>query len=147
MLSPFEQELRGRISGKRAISYIEALVATGDRFVGSDGDARAAHEVRARFGGWGLEVVDREFTTLGYRHGRVELALADGRRFEAIPPYFSPPTPSGGVRGELVYVGAARRPTTRASPSTGRSPSCRRSGSATRASGSARSQPSPLARA
>ena len=110
MLSPFEQELRGRISGKRAISYIEALVATGDRFVGSDGDARAADEVRARFGGWGLEVVDREFTTLGYRHGRVELALADGRRFDAIPPYFSPPTPSGGVRGELVYVGGGEEP-------------------------------------
>ena len=105
MLSAFEQELRSRISGKRALSYIEALVAAGDRFVGSGGDGTAADGVRARFREWGLEVADREFTTLGYRHERVELKLADGRSFEAIPPYFSPPTPPGGVRGELVYVG------------------------------------------
>jgi aminopeptidase YwaD len=105
VLSQFEHELRGRISGRRAISYVEELVGTGDRFVGSDGDARAAELVRARFRDLGLEVVDRSFTTLGYRHGRVELALADGRRFDAIPPYFSPPTPAGGVDGELVFVG------------------------------------------
>jgi aminopeptidase YwaD len=105
VLSPFEQELRGRISGRRAISYVEALVATGDRFVGSDGDGRAADQVRALFRQWGLEVVDREFATLGYRHDRAELSLDGGGRFEAIPPYFSPSTPAGGVRGELVFVG------------------------------------------
>lgn len=110
MLSQFEHELRARISGRRAVSYVEELVAAGDRFVGSDGDGRAAEGVRARFREWGLEVVDREFTTLGYRHGRVELSLADGRRFDAIPPYFSPPTPPEGVRGELVFVGGGEEP-------------------------------------
>jgi Iap family predicted aminopeptidase len=110
MLTALEQELRGRISGRRAITYVETLVAAGDRFVGSDGDATVADEVRERFKGWGLEVVSREFETLGYRHGRVELALADGRSFEAIPPYFSPPTPPGGVRGELTFVGGGEEP-------------------------------------
>lgn len=106
MASVVEQELRSRISGRRAVSHVEELVACGDRFVGAEGDAVAAAAVRGRFRALGLEVRDREFTTLGYRDGRVELRLvADGRTFDAIPPYFSPPTPSSGVRGELVFVG------------------------------------------
>jgi Iap family predicted aminopeptidase len=105
VLSGFEHELRAGISGRRAVSYVEELVAVGDRFVGADGDARAAELVRKRFRDWALEVDDRAFTTLGYRQGRVELGLDDGRTFEAVPPYFSPPTPVEGLRGELVYVG------------------------------------------
>lgn len=105
-LSPFELELRDCISGKRALGYIEELVALGDRFVGCDGDRPAADYVRARFREMGFELVDSEFTTLGYRCDGAELRLAaDGRSFDAIPPYFSPRTPDGGVRGELVYVG------------------------------------------
>ena len=81
-------------------------MAAGDRFVGGAGDAVAADGARERFRGLGLEVGDREFTTLGYHDGEVELQLvADGRTFDAIPPYFSPPTPPGGIRGELVFVG------------------------------------------
>ena len=106
MLSPAEHELRARISGARAVSHVEQLVAAGDRFVGSEGDARAAEGVRALFAGLGLEVQDRPFTTLGYRHDSAVLTLLDeGRRFETIPPYFSPATPSGGLQGELVFVG------------------------------------------
>jgi aminopeptidase YwaD len=104
-LSAFEHELRGRISGRRAVAHADALVQAGARFVGEDGDAAAAQALRERFGELGLEVVDREFTTLGYRDGRVELVLADGRPLDAIPPYFSPPTPPGGVEGELVFAG------------------------------------------
>jgi aminopeptidase YwaD len=104
-LSTFERELRDRISGKRAISHIDALVATGDRFVGNEGDGVAAEVVRRRFRELGLEVVEREFSTLGCRVGRVELVVA-GRGVDAIPPYFSPPTPPGGLRAELVLVGA-----------------------------------------
>ena len=59
MLSTFEQELRGRIHGRRALTYVEDLVGAGDRFVGSDGDREAAEYVRAKFRGWGLETVDR----------------------------------------------------------------------------------------
>ena len=44
----FEQELRSRISGRRAITYIEELVAVGDRFVGSEGDRAAAEIIRAK---------------------------------------------------------------------------------------------------
>lgn len=110
MLSQFDHELRARISGRHAIGWVEELVSAGDRFVGSEGDGRAAEAVRAHFDRFGFDVVDREFTTLGYRHGRVELSLADGRRFDAIPPYFSPGTPAGGVRGELVYVGGGEEP-------------------------------------
>jgi aminopeptidase YwaD len=105
VLTQFDHELRARISGRRAVSYVEELVATGDRFVGSSGDAKAADLVRRRFREWGLAVVDRPFTTLGYRHDRAELTLDDGRSFEAIPPYFSPPTPAGGIGGELAYIG------------------------------------------
>lgn len=102
----FEQELRGRISGARALGFVEDLVAVGDRFVGSEGDREAAKYVRAKFREWGLEVEDREFTTWGYSHSRAELRVtASDRSFEVIPPYFSPATPLGGVRGELVFVG------------------------------------------
>ncbi len=102
------QELRSRISGRRALGYIEDLVAVGDRFVGSEGDRKAADYVRERFRGCGLEVEDREFTTLGYSHSRAELRLG-GEAFEAIPPYFSPPTPAGGVRGGLVFVAGGEK--------------------------------------
>jgi Iap family predicted aminopeptidase len=108
--SPFEQELRSRISGKRAISYVEHLVTAGDRFVGGAGDERAAEIAREWFQTFGLEVVDREFTTLGYRHDPVELILGDRRRLDAIPPYFSPSTPPGGVSGPLVFVGGGEEP-------------------------------------
>jgi hypothetical protein len=101
----FEQDLRRRIRARGALATIEALVAIGDRFVGSDGDRTAVELVRERYRGWGLEVEDREFETLGYSHSRCELRLDRGESFEAIPPYFSPPTPPEGVRGELVYVG------------------------------------------
>ncbi len=106
MLSPTELELRARISGARAVARVERLVGVGDRFVGSEGDARAADDVRSEFRQLGLEVEDREFSTLGYRHDVAELQLADGRAFDVIPPYFAPPTPAGGVEGELVFVGA-----------------------------------------
>lgn len=101
----FEQELRRRIRARGAIESIEALVAIGDRFVGSDGDRTAADLVRGRYRAWGFEVEDREFETLGYSHSRCELRLDRGESFEAIPPYFSPPTPAEGVHGELVFVG------------------------------------------
>jgi hypothetical protein len=101
----FEQELRGRISARSALAAIEELVSVGDRFVGSPGDRAAAALVRERFRALGFQVEDRPFTTLGYVHTRAELLLPGGERLEAIPPYFSPPTPPGGVHGELVFVG------------------------------------------
>jgi DNA polymerase (family 10) len=45
--SELERDLRDRISGRRALAAVEELVAVGDRFVGSDGDRRAADLVRA----------------------------------------------------------------------------------------------------
>lgn len=101
----FEEELRRRIRARGAIETIEALVAIGDRFVGSEGDGAAADLVRERFRDWGFMIEEREFETLGYSHGRCELTLARGETFQGIPPYFSPATPPEGVRGELVFVG------------------------------------------
>ncbi|MFN8186107.1 MAG: M20/M25/M40 family metallo-hydrolase [Gaiellales bacterium] len=106
MLSAVEQELRGRISGARAVAHVEKLVTVGDRFVGAQGDRLAAQAVRDRFAELGLEVVDRPFTTLGYGHESASLTLlGTGTRLDAIPPYFSPATAAGGVTGELVFVG------------------------------------------
>jgi aminopeptidase YwaD len=100
-----EKELRDRISARRALAHIEHLVSLGDRFVGSAGDRRGAEYVRAKFGEWGFEVEDREFSTFGYQHSRAELRLIRSSRvFDGIPPYFAPPTPEGGVRGELVFA-------------------------------------------
>jgi aminopeptidase YwaD len=101
----FESELRSRISGRRALSYIDELVAVGDRFVGSTGDREAAEIVCGKYRALGFEVEERAFATLGYTHTRAELRLARGESFEAIPPYFSPATGSEGVHGELVFVG------------------------------------------
>jgi aminopeptidase YwaD len=101
MISDFERGLRDRISGKRALETVAELVAVGDRFVGSDGDREAAELVRRRFRELGLELEEREFTTLGYSHSRCELRLG-GRALDAIPPYFSP---AGSVRGQLAFVG------------------------------------------
>jgi aminopeptidase YwaD len=101
-----ENELRDRISARRALAHIEHLVSLGDRFVGSEGDRQGAEYVRARFREWGFEVEDREFSTLGYEHSRADLRLSrSDRALEAIPPYFAPPTPEGGIRGELVFAG------------------------------------------
>ena len=70
----FEQDLRRRIRARGMLETIESLVGIGDRFVGSDGDRTAAELVRGKFRGWGLELEDREFSTLGYSHNRCELA-------------------------------------------------------------------------
>jgi aminopeptidase YwaD len=103
----FERELRNQISGSRALGDIEYLVSLGDRFVGSEGDRQAAEYVRSKFREWDFEVQDREFSTWGYQHSRADLRLIQsGRVFDAIPPYFAPPTPAGGVRGELVFAGS-----------------------------------------
>jgi aminopeptidase YwaD len=105
-VADLENELRSRISGTRALEHIEHLVSLGDRFVGSEGDRRGAEYARAKFREFGFEVEDREFSTLGYHHSSAELRLIESSRvFDAIPPYFAPPTPEGGVRGELVFVG------------------------------------------
>ena len=64
----FEQDLRRRIRARGMLETIESLVGIGDRFVGSDGDRTAAELVRGKFRGWGLELEDREFSTLGYSH-------------------------------------------------------------------------------
>jgi aminopeptidase YwaD len=105
-VADLENELRSRISGTRALEHIEHLVSLGDRFVGSEGDRRGAEYARAKFREFGFEVEDREFSTLGYHHSSAELRLIESSRvFDAIPPYFAPPTPEGGVRGELVFAG------------------------------------------
>lgn len=109
-VAQLENELRSRISGRGALEHIERLVSLGDRFVGSEGDRRGAEYARARFAEFGFEVEDREFSTLGYHHSRAELRLVQSSRvFGAIPPYFAPPTPEGGVRGELVFAGGGEK--------------------------------------
>ena len=106
MPSATEHELRARISGARAVGHVERLAAFGDRFVGTEGDRLSAEAVRGALGDLGLAVSERAFRTLGYRHDSATLTLEPGSRsLEAIPPYFSPATPSGGVPGELVFVG------------------------------------------
>ena len=94
------REFRDRISASRALEHIEHLVSLGDRFVGSEGDRGGAEYARAKFREFGFEVEDREFSTLGYHHSRAKLRFIESTRvFDAIPPYFAPPTPEGGVRG------------------------------------------------
>lgn len=109
VLSEFTQlelELRGRITARGALDTIAELVALGDRFVGGDGDRRAAGFVRRRFEDLGLVIEERPFATVGYRGDRAELTLTrSGDTFTGIPPYFAPATPAGGLEGELVFVG------------------------------------------
>jgi hypothetical protein len=103
--STTEQDVRSRISGRRALGHIEALIALGDRFVGTEGDGLAAAYVRDRYREWGLTVEERPFETIGYRLDRAEVRIEGvDEPLDALPPYFSPPTPAAGVRGELVFV-------------------------------------------
>jgi aminopeptidase YwaD len=105
-VTSFERELRDRISGRRALGYIEQLVTFGDRFVGSKGDRAVADWIRGLYRDWGFDLEEREFSTFGYSHTKCELRLVgEGTVFEAIPPYFSPATPPDGVRGDLLFVG------------------------------------------
>jgi hypothetical protein len=105
-LTDTELEIQRAISAGSALARLEQIVGLGDRFVGTDGDRRVSEFVRSAFSGWGLEVEDREFETVGYHHSKAELTLqVDGATYTGIPPYFSPATPSEGVEGELVFVG------------------------------------------
>jgi aminopeptidase YwaD len=105
LLSAFDRDLQKRIRARRMLERLEALIACGDRFVGTDGDRRARDYVTTSFRQLGLEVQERPFRALGYGHTRSELALLEpGLAYATIPAYFSPATEPGGVEAELVYV-------------------------------------------
>ena len=117
----FEQDLRRHIRARGMLETIQSLVGIGDRFVGSDGDRTAAELVRGKFAAWGFELEEREFSTLGYSHGRCELRLLRGET-RGDPSVFPPPTPPEGVRGELVFVGGGDEADYDGTTSAGRSP-------------------------
>lgn len=106
MISEFEDRLRSQVKAKGAWQHIEALSAIGDRFVGSEGDARAIEYVTGEFRRLGLEVAYTDIEVPSFVERQVELRLVDGdRRVEAIAAYFSPGTPPEGITADLVFVG------------------------------------------
>ncbi|MGQ9675231.1 MAG: M20/M25/M40 family metallo-hydrolase [Chloroflexota bacterium] len=106
MISEFEDRLRSQIKARGALKHIDALSAIGDRFVGSDGDARAIEYISGEFKRLGLEVACTDIEVPSFVERQVELRLVGvDRRIEAIAAYFSPGTPPEGIVTDLVFVG------------------------------------------
>ncbi|MEW6273687.1 MAG: M20/M25/M40 family metallo-hydrolase [Bacillota bacterium] len=105
MLSTFEMELAGEFKAKNALRHIEALAGIGDRFIGTVGDEKAITYVEQEFRKYGLEIVRTpiEVPSFEDRGARIKI-IATGEQIEAIPAYFSPATPAGGIAAEMVFV-------------------------------------------
>ncbi len=106
MITEFEEKLRSQVKAKGALRHIEELSAIGNRFVGTEGDARAIEYVSAEFEKLGLRVDHTDIEVPSFVEGRVELRLiGNDRRLDAIAAYFSPGTPPEGITADLVFVG------------------------------------------
>jgi hypothetical protein len=82
----------------------------GERFGGTEGDARAAAGVAERFAALGCEVRTQEFGYVGWRRlapSRLRTFAPSSVTLPCAPLLHSAPTPPGGVRGRLSRRGTA----------------------------------------
>lgn len=89
----------------KAITDIVSLA--GNRFVGTEGDRLAKEYIIRYFCDIGLDVKETPIEVPSFEDNGAKVTLcADGRNFEAIPAYFSAPTPKRGIEAELVFCGS-----------------------------------------
>ncbi len=106
MISQEEWAIIREIKGGRALKDVENLAALGDRFVGTEGDKKAIEYVKKEFDRLGLEIRETPIRvpTFLQRSEPVLRIKATGLELEAVPPYFSPSTPEGGLEAEVVPI-------------------------------------------
>ena len=104
VLNSKQLRVRDLFKGRRAVAHIEKLCELGDRFVGTPGDAAAIEYVMNDFAKFGLEVSLSPLRVPGFVDEGTSLSMGD-RQFDAIPAYFAPSTPPGGVSAPVVYAG------------------------------------------
>ena len=103
MLNSKQLRVRDLFKGARAVAHIESLCSFGNRFVGTPGDQAALEYMRTQFEAVGLEVTLSPIRVPGFVDRGASLAMGK-RQFDAIPAYYSPPTPSGGITAPVVYA-------------------------------------------
>ncbi|UCH56772.1 MAG: M20/M25/M40 family metallo-hydrolase [Candidatus Bathyarchaeota archaeon] len=80
----------------------------GSRFAGTEGERPAVDFIVSKLKEYGLEnVVADEFAYTGWRRGeaKLEMLTPKERELETISLAMCPPTPSGGVEADIVYLG------------------------------------------
>ena len=108
------QELEKQIIGEiwtspEIYANVELLCDFGSRFAGTESERQARDFIRAKFGDYGLENVRlATFDYLGWTRGEASLHIAEPLHKKlpsAISLVYSPNTPPGGLRAEVVSVG------------------------------------------
>ena len=108
MITEQEWEIIREIKGRNALEHIEKISRFEDRFIGTDGDAKAIEYIKKEFTSIGLEIRETPIKVPTFIHVSDPMlkAEATGETYECIPPYFSPSTPGGNsVHAEVVVVG------------------------------------------
>jgi len=80
----------------------------GSRFAGTEGERPAVDFIVSKLKEYGLEnVAADEFNYTGWKRGRARLEMLSPREreLETISLPMSPPTPPGGIEGNIVYLG------------------------------------------
>lgn len=106
-MSGLESQIRRDFSSEHAFTSIEKLVSLGQRVCGTEEEHRAAEWIASQFSELGLEVSLEPFNVVSWRCDEIDLEVIDPqeRKLRAVAFGYSPSTPAGGLRSEVVFVG------------------------------------------
>jgi Zn-dependent M28 family amino/carboxypeptidase len=105
-----ERRIIGEVwTSPEVYTNVERLCDFGSRFAGTASERQARDFIRDKFAGYGLKDVRlATFDYLGWTRGEARLCVVEPRQKElpsTISLVYSPNTPSGGLRAEVVDVG------------------------------------------
>ncbi|MBI5652022.1 MAG: M20/M25/M40 family metallo-hydrolase [Chloroflexi bacterium] len=108
MVSTDKQLIADAWTSRELYANLEALCDFGSRFAGSPSEAQARDFIREKFHQYGLAHINLDpFGYLGWWRGTCSLQIVapTPRAFDAISLVYSPSTPAGGLRAQIVDVG------------------------------------------
>jgi len=111
MLKNEEKNLVLDISADEIFAHIENMCAHGPRYVGSEADSKAIEYFKKKLNEYGAEVIEEEFEAPAFEERKSLLKITSPIEME-IPckaVFFTTPTPSEGVSGELIFVGSGSK--------------------------------------
>ena len=111
MLKNGEKNLVLDISADEIFAHIENMCAHGPRYVGSEADSKAIEYFKKKLNEYGAEVIEEEFEAPAFEERKSLLKITSPIEME-IPckaVFFTTPTPSEGVSGELIFVGSGSK--------------------------------------